>query len=162
MHRVSIVISAILIFCLISFAIYQKQQSMKKGELVFFEISSKHHRSKIQGDYLAIRYLLEEEMENTKLPDSFHQGYAVIKEDKNKVGHFVRIYNGETLANSEKLVKFYYRPKSPIQFVIKPDTFFFTEGKEKKIAHAKYVIFNYHGHKEYMLIGVADKDMKPL
>jgi uncharacterized membrane-anchored protein len=162
MRKSIILISAIIVFCLINFAIYHKYQILKEGEIVLFEIAPSERKSKLQGDYMAMRYIIETQMRFATLPKSFHQGYAVIKADKDKVGQFVRIYQGETLANNEKLVKFYYRPKSPTKFVVKPDTFFYQGGKSKRYKEARYAIFHYHGEKEYLLIGLADKDKNPL
>lgn len=162
MRRVVILISGVIVFILINFAIYQKYQILKEGEIVLLEIAPSEQRSKLQGEYMAIRYIIETEMRDESLPKTFHQGFAVLRSDKDKIGHFVRIYQGETLANNEKLIKFYYRPKSPVKFVVKPDTFFYQEGKNKQYKEAKYAIFHYRGQKEYLLIGLADKNKNPL
>lgn len=150
-------ISALLVLGLLNFAIYQKQTILKEGELILLKLEPLDPRSIMQGDYMAFRYALSQEISPKDAPTKKH-GYIVIKADENQVGHFVRFYQeGEALQDNEKLLKYKYN--QPYQtYTFKPDSYLFQEGRQSDFQKAKYAVFHYQGVKDYLLIGLTDED----
>lgn len=140
--------------------IYQKKTLLKSGETIYFEIAPADPRSLMQGDYMTIRYALENEIEKTTVSPTSNHGYLVIAYDNQSVGHFKRIYAGEPLAANERLLQFRYQANHFPKWNIKPHTFFFQEKFQSDFQKASYAIFHYNGAKNYLLVGLADKDKK--
>jgi len=148
-------IVTIMIFVIFNLMIYQKRQLLKSGETIYFSIAPRDPRSILQGDYMAFRYTLETDMKNAtdKVPDKI--GYIVIAFDDKSVGHFVRFHRGEKLAANERLLKY---QSLDYGYRIQPSTFFFQEKLQHDFQQAQYAIFHYNGEKNYLLVGLANKD----
>jgi len=153
-------IVTILIFIVFNLMIFQKQQLLKSGETVYFSIAPADPRSLMQGDYMTFRYKIEDEINNSKLTSNENKGYLVIAYDDERIGHFVRFYQGEKLAANEKLIKYLHNPQSILGYTIKPHTFFFQEKLQENFQKAQFAIFHYQGNKDYLLVGLADGDKK--
>lgn len=154
-------IVTIMTFVVFNIMIYQKQKLLRSGETIYFAIEPADPRSLMQGDYMTFRYSLEKEIEQENVkPTAAKQGYLVIAYDAQSVGHFKRFYAGEALAADERLLKFNYRPNQFPQWDIKPHTFFFQEKLQPDFQKATFAIFHYNGDKNYLLVGLADKDKR--
>lgn len=157
MKNAILFIFALIIFSVFNYAIYEKQQILSDGEIVLLKITPMDPRSLLQGDYMAFQYAIEEEMENA-VKEPQKNGFAVIKPDNDRVAHFVRIYQGETLTDDEKIIKFQYNAELSHHYVIRPSSFLFQEGLGPLYQKAEYAIFHYRGFKNYLLVGMADKN----
>ncbi len=153
-------IVTMLIFITFNLMIFQKQRLLRSGETVYFAIVPSDPRSLMQGDYMAFRYKMEDEIKNSQVITPKNHGYLVVTYDNESVGHFVRFYDGGKLAENEKLVKYRYNPQSILGYTINPHTFFFQEKLQQDYQKAEYAIFHYQGEKNYLLVGLADGDRK--
>jgi len=157
MRNVILIICTIVIFIIFNYAVYEKQQILSDGDIVLLKISPMDPRSIMQGDYIAFKYAIEEEMEN-EVKNPQMRGYAVIKPGPDRVAHFVRIYQGEALADDEKIIKYQYNSELSHRYVIRPSSFIFQEGLGPLYQKAEYAIFHYRGSQHYLLVGMADKN----
>ncbi len=156
MRNAILFISTIFILALLNFAIFQKQEILQEGGSILLKLAPVDPRSMMQGDYMAFRYEIENEMKDVDTASLLKHRFIVIKPDIDNVAHFVRVYNQETLAKDEKLFKFRYQQTPYPKITFKPSSFFFQEGLQPLYQKAAYAIIHYRGIKDYLLIGVAD------
>ena len=158
MRNAILFISTLFVLALVNFAIFQKQQILLEGENILLKLAPIDPRSMMQGDYMAFRYALEDEMKDVDTASLLNHHFIVIKSDEDNVAHFIRVYNQETLAKDEKLFKFRYQQAPYSKITFKPSSFFFQEGLQPLYQKAEYAIFHYRGIKDYLLIGVANNE----
>jgi uncharacterized membrane-anchored protein len=158
---------AALIF--VNFQIVQKEELISNGDKVLLELAPVDPRSLMQGDYMALRYRLANEVGNIK--DLPQDGFLVVTLDQNQVAKFKRIHDEKiNLAGDEKLLR--YRVRTPMthswmwpreQTVkIGSNAFFFQEGTAQQYSTARYGEFRVTKNGEHLLIALQDKDFKSL
>jgi uncharacterized membrane-anchored protein len=158
--RTKIVIAlSILVLAILNYAVYEKEQIKKNGEIVLLKLMPVDPRSLMQGDYALLRYAIENTILSQGLAANETRGYVVVRADKDNVAQFVRIYKNGPLAPGEKLFRYYHQ----VNFVhIVPDSFFFQEDQAARYQNAKYGIFKFQGSKQYLLVGLADENRKEI
>ena len=143
-----IVLVAILIF--LNFSIYKKEQILTHGKVIYLELAPIDPRSLMQGDYMALRFKIEDKIK--KALNGFSKnskGKAIVTLNKQKLAKFKAIFKGEKLKPNELLLKYNIRDK---RVHIGTNAFFFQEGKEKKYQNAKYGEFKIAPNGEMILI----------
>ena len=155
MKKIILLLSTLLIFAVLNYGIYQKEQTIANGEIVLLTLAPVDPRSLMQGDYMRLRYAIERSI---NCPKQDASGYIVITIGHNKIGTFTRCYTGEELTEGEKLL--HYNNNSYGSTRIVPDSFMFQEGHAKLYEMAKYGIFKFDAAGSYILIGLADEDMQ--
>lgn len=148
-------IFTIMTFIIFNLMIYQKQQLLKSGETIYLSITPSDPRSIMQGDFMAFSYAIENDLKNNTEKAPGKIGYIVIDFDDESVGHFVRFYQGEKLEPNERLLKY---QRLEYRYRILPNTFFFQEKLQSDFQQAKYAIFHFQGDKNYLLVGLANKN----
>lgn len=145
------IILGVLILLLLNFSIYEKENILKNGENVFFELGPVDPRSLMQGDYMTLRYRI---MQDLNLSEDRDYDYLVFNIDENGIASNARPYKQQTLGPDEKLIKI-----SKTYFpTINPNSFFFQEGYAHYYNSARYGVFKYHGKKDYVLSSLADEE----
>ena len=151
---------AVLVFAVLNFGIYEKQQIIDNGEVVLLELAPVDPRSLMQGDYMALRYAIERSTPVTEQQaEQKKRGYMVIKPDEKNVARFVRFHAGEDLKAGERLLRF-HKNFSSVQIV--PDSFLFQEGHAKHYEDAKYGVFKFDEGDNRLLVGLATEDGKTI
>lgn len=158
---------AALIF--VNFEIMQKEQLIDEGEKVLVELAPVDPRSLMQGDYMALRYRLANDLGDAKNIPS--DGFLIITLDQNHVAKFKRIHDEKTnLAADEKLLRYRVRvPMSsswmwPREQTVKigSNAFFFQEGTAEQYTSARYGEFRVKKNGDHLLVALHDKDFKQL
>ncbi|MBS0286809.1 MAG: GDYXXLXY domain-containing protein [Proteobacteria bacterium] len=162
MRTAVLFIGALVILGFFNIAIYQKEAILSQGQPLYLAISALDPRSMIQGDYMQFRYDIESEMREISSNELQKNSSAVIKGDDNNIAHFVRLYDGKPLANNEKLIHYTYHVLDMRTIHIQPDSFLFQEGLATLYKNAAFAIFQFKGAKDYLLSGLADKDLKEI
>lgn len=156
MKKIILVIAAALMFVAFNYSIYQKEQTKANGETVFLQLAPVDPRSMMQGDYMALRYAIE----NEKVPpERTTGGYMVIGLDDKKVATFKRFHEGEALAAGEKLLHYNVRYG---RVNVVPDSFMFQEGHAALYQGARYGVFKFDAGGKYILVGLADAELKEI
>lgn len=156
---------AILVFFNVS--TYDREQTISNGETLLLELAPVDPRSLMQGDYMRLRYVVENSIPADELEDHERRGYIVLRGDNDNVAQFVRIHDGEALAQEERLVRF-RRPSflgvalGSLQVMIVPDDFFFQEGHAELYEDAQYGVFKFDDRGRYVLVGLADSERVPI
>jgi uncharacterized membrane-anchored protein len=152
MRKSLFIVSTLLVFGVLNYSIFQKEQIKAHGETVFLELAPVDPRSLMQGDYMRLRYAVE----RTHISKSIEKrGSMVIAMDQNRVGTFKRIDQGETLTENEKRLPYQMHFQ---QLRIAPDSFMFQEGHARFYDQAKYGVFKFDSSGSRLLVGLADKD----
>ena len=145
--------ASLAVLCLFNVSIYQKEQIRQNGDTVLLELAPVDPRSLMQGDYMRLRYKAAAALpQDSSLPA---HGQLVIAVDHDRVGSYRRVDNNAPLQSSEKKMK-YGRTG------IVPDSFLFQEGQADTYRRAKYGVFKFEGPDNYILVGLADENRKPL
>lgn len=150
---------SVLILVLLNYNVYKQEKIKTTGKPLLLELSPVDPRSFMQGDYMSLRYVIEQSASLKGTNSDKQQGYLVICPDKDNVAQFIRFHNNESLAPEERLLSF---RKYHQQIQIIPDAFFFQEGHGKYYERAKYGIFNFDDKGQYLLVGLADANGKEI
>lgn len=145
---------SIIVLAILNYAIWQKEQIIQSGEIVLLQLAPVDPRSLMQGDYMALRYAIEDEIPTST---QTKKGYVVVSIDNNRVAHFVRFHQTEPLTKQEKLLR-YAKLGDSIQ--ISPNAFFFQEGHAELYSQAKYGEFKFDQQGNHLLVGLADEQFK--
>ncbi len=166
MRKKILVLIFLLFSALFFWSILQKEELLSHGETIRLRLAPADPRSLMQGDYMALRYALERELEDIDHRKSIpSHAAAVIRIDKDKVAGFVRIYRAkEPLAEDERLL--YFSNIGHGDFVqVRLRTsheWFFQEGKAKELANAKYGEFRINKKGETLLGALLDNNFQIL
>ncbi len=153
------VLLSVVVLAILNYSIYEKEQIKDHGKTLLLELAPVDPRSLMQGDYMRLRYVLEQKVPTKTLAVHQKRGYIVIRPDAEAVAHFVRFHRGEDLAADETLIHFHRRYRG-IQIV--PNSFFFQEGHAKYYEMAKYGVFKVDKAGQYLLVGLADQNKQRL
>ena len=142
----------------LNLGILSKESLKANGETILLELAPRDPRSLLQGDYMALNYRLHNEL-GRKRELRGHRGQIVIKKDDNGVATLDRVYNGEDLAENERLLRFNFSGRRPEGAT---HSFFFQEGKAKAFEAARYGIFKLDSDGNLMLVDLADENREPI
>ncbi|MCW8932293.1 MAG: GDYXXLXY domain-containing protein [Gammaproteobacteria bacterium] len=160
----------ILILVLVNWSIAGKEKHLAEGSIVYLELAPVDPRSLIQGDYMALRFRDANKIYSA-LPKKDKQGrrwrsdvdasdgYAVFKLDEKGIGSFKSIYDEQTLAEDEILMR--YRVRNG-KIKLASNAFFFQEGLAEIYQPARYGQFRVDSHGELLLVAMCDKELKLL
>lgn len=144
---------------------WQKQRVLDRGQTLLLPLAPVDPRSLIQGDYMVLRYALEQEMglqRFDELPDLPRHGTLVIAIDDARVGHFVRLDDGSPLAQNELRLEYRLREHGGSRLRIGAESFFFEEGSAAIYESADFGELIVAEDGEAVLVGLRDHDQHPL
>jgi uncharacterized membrane-anchored protein len=151
---------------LIAGASMQKQQILAHGQTVLLPLAPVDPRSLMQGDYMVLRYTLEQEMGFDMFdigePNIPRHGRVVITVDDDGVGHFARLDDGRELGEHERRIEYRLREGWSGRVRIGAESFFFEEGSAQRYEDARYGELVVADDGEVVLIGLRDADRRPL
>jgi uncharacterized membrane-anchored protein len=156
-----IIINLFLLIGYFNWSIYAKERILDKGKLVLLELAPVDPRSLMQGDYMRLNYKESAFSEKTKMPK---RGFCVLKLDSNKIGHRIElIENMNSLGKDKIAVKYFFDGNEYWPTIhIGSESYFFQEGEGKKYEVARYGALKIDGSGNSILIGLYDKDLKPI
>lgn len=155
MKKAFFLINLVIIMLVVNYHIVQKENTLKNGSTMLLRLIPVDPRSIIQGDYMALRYKIEDTVPVKQLDE---KGRIVVSLDKNNVASFVRLYTGEELESGEHLLL--YRKRGKIKFGA--ESFMFQEGDAKFYMNAKYGELKVDMSGNSILVGLRGEDFSPL
>jgi len=169
MHGKIALVFLVVILVGVNWSIAGKETHLKEGKIVYLKLAPVDPRSLIQGDYMALRFEVADEIYKT-LPKAEESelwrnnveagdGYAVIQLDGKRIGAFKRVHTDETLSKDEILMRYRVRG-GRIKFAT--NAFFFQEGTAKDYEAAQYGQFRVDDSGELLLAAMHDKDLKKM
>ncbi|MEZ4601199.1 MAG: GDYXXLXY domain-containing protein [Syntrophotaleaceae bacterium] len=169
MSKIIAIVSLVLILFLVNWSIFHKERQLAAGGTVYLELAPVDPRSLMQGDYMALRFRLadevyrallqKEEAESRRNEEIVFDGRAVVKLDERKVGSFERLYEDQDLAEDELLIRF--RVRNGL-VKLATNAFFFQEGHGNIYEPAKYGLFRVDDKGELLLVALYDENLKKL
>ena len=144
----------LVILAVMNFSIFSKEQHLKQGDTVYLKLAPVDPRSLMQGDYMALRFDAADQLDNalkSQLDEKAKrssEGQIVVRLDKNKIGSFESIYQGQPLEKDE--LKLNYRVRDDrVKFAT--NAFFFEEGTAELYEQARYGEFKVNEQGELLL-----------
>ena len=133
--RILIITNLLLLLGYLNWSIYQKEQTLRDGQLVLFELAPVDPRSLMQGDYMSLRY---REATSDLLGDTqvATHGYAVLNIDSNRVARIVRLKDALEPLNDNELIINYKIVND--RLFLGAESFFFEEGQDTLYQKATY------------------------
>ena len=166
MYKKVAFVALVLILVVINWAIYQNEEHIKNGKVVFLKLAPVDPRSLMQGDYMALRFDMANRIYD-KLPKKEYShgwrrdtdakdGLILVTLDEKKVATFRSLYKGDVLKENELFLEYRVRDGA-IKFAT--NAFFFEEGSASKYEKAKYGEFRVNGKGKLLLVAMADENV---
>jgi uncharacterized membrane-anchored protein len=135
--------------------IAQKEYLIAQGEPVYIALAPVDPRSIMQGDYMSLRYDIDDEAED--VVDWPQRGQIVVQLDERQVADYVRRYTADVpLQPDERLLN--YRIQND-QLVIGPDSFFFQEKQAELYQEARFAEVRLTNDGTMLLLGLRDENL---
>ena len=152
--RILIIANLILLLGYFNWSVYQKEQTLKDGQLVLLQLAPVDPRSLMQGDYMRLNY----KEASSDLPDkqTDTRGYAILRTDSNQVGEIVRLQNTLEHVNDNELVIKYKIINR--RLFLGAESFFFEEGQDTLFQKAVYGGLKVDDKGQSLLVGLYDED----
>ena len=167
MHKLTMIGSMVLILALLNFSIFQREEHLEKGELVYLKLAPVDPRSLMQGDYMALNFGMARDISNA-LPHNTsygrfwrrdvksNDGCVVVHLDKRKVAFFDHISKGYKLEKNQMLLQYRVRG-GEVKFA--SNAFFFEEGTGERYEKAKFGAFRVNAKHELLLVSLYDDNL---
>lgn len=156
--RILIIANLLLLLGYFNWSVYQKELTLKDGELVLLQLAPVDPRSLMQGDYMRLSYK-EAASEVMKDKQAIH-GYAVLRTDSNHVGTIVRLQESTEPLDEDELILKYKVVRG--RLFLGAESFFFEEGQEEAYNRAVYGGLRVDGKGESLLVGLYDGDFRQI
>ena len=149
-RRALVVLGLVAVLGGVNWSIYSKERIKRTGELVYLELAPRDPRSLMQGDYMALRFTLEDAL--TTGPDAGRQPLVV---DARRVAR-------AAVAGEAGQLELEYRVRQGRPW-IGTNAYFFEEGTAGRYDRARYGKFRLDPRSgEAVLVGLADEDLGDL
>lgn len=156
-RQVLLGVFTLVVLVVVNGLVIQKELLLKNGREILLELAPVDPRSLIQGDYMALRYAISEQIERAS---PARDGFAIVRLDANNVATFVGIYQpGMALGPDETLLRFRERGEG---VYIGPESFFFQEGDAEYYREAEYGALRVGNNGSVVLVGLRGKELEPL
>jgi uncharacterized membrane-anchored protein len=159
--RALLALGAALVLGVVNFSILGKERIKRHGETIFIDLAPRDPRSLVQGDYMALRFRLAQDIEAAQrasaagLPREGESRLAEIAIDDR---HIASLAKGAAPAP----LHIRYRMRKDMVW-LGTNAFFFEEGSEKRFAAARYGEFRLDRESgEAVLVGLRDAQLNAL
>jgi uncharacterized membrane-anchored protein len=135
MRKAVAVAAGLLMLGAVNWGIYGRERLLENGRVVLLELAPVDPRSLMQGDFMALRFRIGNEISSFSRAGDATDGRVVVRIGERGVGSFVRRDGGEPLLADEALLRYRVRDKS-VKFAT--NAYFFQEGTGNLYALARY------------------------
>ncbi|WP_195655692.1 GDYXXLXY domain-containing protein [Bacteroides sp. 1001136B_160425_E2] len=156
--RILIIANLILLLGYFNWSVYQKEQTLKDGQLVLLQLAPVDPRSLMQGDYMRLNYKEASSDLIDKQTDT--RGYAILRTDSNQIGEIVRLQNTLEPVNGNELVIKYKIINR--RLFLGAESFFFEEGQDTLYQKAVYGGLKVDDKGQSLLVGLYDEDFRQI
>ncbi len=139
--------------------VWSNERIVADGAVLRLELAPVDPRSLMQGDYMTLNYAVANALRGTA-PRS--DGFAVLRLDAQRVGHFVRTaatLDAAALTTDEVAIRYRVREH---RLRVATNAFFFQEGDEPKFRDARYGEFRVGANGEPRLLALLDARLERL
>lgn len=152
--RVRIVVTAVTTLVILGFVNLQivgKERTLREGRMVLLRLAPVDPRSLLQGDYMALRYAMADEVAAAAKAAGVSDGTIVVELDAGGVARFVALDQGQSLAAGQQRLVFRKRGET---VRLASDAFFFEEGHGGRYRDARYGELRVAGDGSAVLVGL--------
>lgn len=163
-----VILTLAIALTLINVAIFQKESLLKHGTVVYLKLAPVDPRSLMQGDYMALRFALANDIQAAINTDptnkksireqSSFDGQVHVKLDQQNVARFIGIND---LSKQDADLTLQYRMRNG-QVKFATNAYFFEEGTGKALESAEYGEFKVGSDGELLLVALRDKSFKQI
>ncbi|MEM7356578.1 MAG: GDYXXLXY domain-containing protein [Acidobacteriota bacterium] len=156
-----------LVLVTVNVSILRTERHLAGGRIVYLELAPVDPRSLMQGDYMALRFEVGNQVV-AALPKTDGRrrhdvdatdGHVVLRLDERQVGTFARLDDGSALAENE--IRLRYRVRNgTVKFAT--NAFFFQEGHALLYEPARYGLFRVNDRGEPLLTTMHGEDLARL
>ena len=140
-------------------AIFGKERILRDGRIVLLQLAPRDPRSLLQGDFMALRYVLANEVSRQRGGEVSADGSIIVTLDLNDIATFVRFDDGSGVAGDELLLRYQKRGEG---VRIASEAFFFEEGQEALYRNARYGELRVDAVGNAVLVRLRDGDLREL
>jgi uncharacterized membrane-anchored protein len=154
--RALIALGVLLVLTAVNLSIYGKERTIAKGETIFLQLAPVDPRSLMQGDYMALRFVLAEDIEDARRSGKIADGArsAPIRIDERGVAHL------DADGRAEHTIAFKIRNGD---VWLGTNAYFFSEGSAQRFEGARFGEFRLDGRSgEAVLVTLRDEDLQKL
>jgi len=159
MRKVIVLVTGLLILVLVNYSIYSRERLLTEGSLVLLQLAPVDPRSLMQGDYMALRFQVANDLRSHINKETAHDGHVVVSIDDRRIGTFARIDDGSPLGASEARMRYRMRNQ---QIKFGTNAFFFQEGDAQLYGRARYGEFRVDDKGESILTALRDEQLAVL
>lgn len=163
MRKYAVWLIGAVILALVNMSIWHKEQVLAHGKTVYLALAPVDPRSLMQGDYMRLRFQLENDMAAQVPVDKTQStdGYVLVTLTDKGVGEFHQVLATlpEILAANQLALRYRLR-EGQIKFAT--NAFFFQEGHADDYAHAKYGEFKVADDGELLLTDLRGESLEKL
>jgi len=160
--RLLILLGALLVLGALNYAIYGKEHIKSNGEIVYLKLAPVDPRSLMQGDYMALRFALVRELEQSLDFNADKSAQAPREGEVRWANVTLAADHVASLSSAETPLKLRYRIRNS-QVWLGTNAFFFQEGEAQRFSTARYGEFRVDRRSgEAVLVGLRDEALKAL
>ena len=152
-------VTTVAILAMINIQIANKQDIVRNGDTLLLRLAPRDPRSLLQGDYMALRYAMTDEVAQAAEAAQLSDGRIVVELAADGEAGFVTLYRGQPLEQAQRILRFRRRGES---VRLASDAYFFEEGQWKTYAEARYGELRVDSHGDAVLIGLRDVEGRRL
>ena len=164
--RFALLLVLILILLGFNFSVAAKEALLRHGQIMLLELAPVDPLSLLQGYYMELDLRAERDIAAALRSSAYdapdqREGLAVMRENGG-VSQFVRIHQGEGLAEGERLLAFKIRDNADSwrgsQVRISSGSFFFEEGQADEYDRARYALLRVSPDGAALIADLCDAD----
>ncbi len=143
------------ILVIVNTQIVVKQGIIEDGRIMLLRLAPRDPRSLLQGDYMALRYAMADQVARAAEPAGVTDGRVVVALAANGEASFVALDQGQPLDQSQQVLRFRRRGET---VRLASDAYFFEEGQWEAFANARFGELRVDDDGDAVLSGLRDAD----
>jgi uncharacterized membrane-anchored protein len=156
-RRAIALVAGLLILAAANWTIVARERLLAEGSVVLLELAPVDPRSLMQGDYMALRFALADELERKARVT--RDGRVVVRLDERGVGRYARVDDGGALGDREMALRYRLRD-GRVKFAT--NAFFFQEGTAAQYAGGRYGEARVAPSGELLITALRGANLEPL
>jgi uncharacterized membrane-anchored protein len=159
MRKAVAIVAGLVVLALANYSIFSREQLLTEGSVVLLQLAPVDPRSLMQGDYMALRFQVANDIRSRSAGEESRDGHAVLTLDDRRIGTFARFDDGTRLAGNEVRMRYRVRER---QVKFATNAFFFQEGDAQLYSKARYGELRVGADGESILTGLRDEQLSAL
>jgi len=149
------VVGMVAILIIVNSQIAIKNSVIENGSIMLLRLAPRDPRSLLQGDYMALRYAMANQVAQAANTAQMTDGRIVVELASNGEASFAGLYQGQPLSQNQRVLHFRKRGDS---VRLASDAYFFEEGQWKTYANARFGELRVSEDGEAVLTGLRDNN----